>query len=251
MMGRPSRRKLRRLGGREGVAILALLLSMLLTAIAAAAGGHSGAPDASFGRGGRVVVPLPGAMTSRFGPIAAAAGGRLLVAYVSEPDRERWSTVIERREADGAPDPSFGKKGSVAVRGSVTALAEDPSGGVVYGGYGTFGRLQPNSAKDKAFEARASRSLGNFGPATITFDAAGRIVAGGSFSQGGRYHAHEGEAAVMRFGDGRRDRTFASGGIVYLGAASGDTGELGLLPDRSMLVFGRPVMHVAADGTVL
>jgi uncharacterized delta-60 repeat protein len=253
MTDRPNRSKLRRLGRREAVAILALLLSMLITAIAAAAGGHSGAPDASFGRGGRVVVPLPRATApSRFGPIAAAAGGRLLVAYVNEPDRERWSTVIERREADGAPDPSFGKGGSVTVRGSVTALAEDPSGGVVYGGYGTFGRLQPNGAKDKAFDARAPRSLGNFGPATITFDAAARIVVGGSVSSGARYHAHQGEAAVMRFKpDGRRDRTFASGGVVYLGVASGYTGELGLLPDGSMLALGPAVMHVAADGTVL
>ena len=242
-----------RFGRREGVAIFALLLSMLFAAIAAAAGGHSGEPDARFGKGGRVVVPLPGAMApSRFGPIAAGAGGRLLVAYVSESDREHWSTVIERREASGAPDPSFGKGGSVTVRGSVTALAEDPSGGVIYGGYGTLGRLQPNGAKDKAFAAQAPRAGGNFGPATISFDAAGRIVVGGWVSTGARYHAHEGEAAVMRFEpDGRRDRSFNSSGVLYLGVGSEHSGELGLLPDGSMLVLGPAVMHVAADGTVL
>lgn len=253
MTGTEAVRKRRRLGRREAVAILALPLAILFTAMAAAAHRHSGATDASFGRGGRVVVPLPSATDpSWFGPIAAAAGGRLLVAYVSESDLEHWSTVIERREADGAPDPSFGKKGSVTVGGSVTALAEDPSGGVVYGGYGTFGRLQSNGAKDKTFDARAPRSLGNFGPATITFDATGRIVVGGSVSSSARYHAHQGEAAAMRFKpDGRRDRTFDSGGVLYLGVASGHTGELGLLPDGSMLVLGPAVMHVAADGTVL
>jgi uncharacterized delta-60 repeat protein len=231
------------------MAVLALPLAILFTAAAA----HSGATDASFGRGGRVVVPLPSATApSRFGPVAAAAGGRLLVAYVSESDREYWSTAIERRKADGARDPSFGKKGSVTVRGSVTALAEDPSGGVVYGGYGTFGRLQPNGAKDKTFAARAPRSFGNFGPATITFDATGRIVVGGSVSHGARYHSHQGEAAVIRFEpDGRRDRTFDSGGVLYLGEAGEHTGELGLLPDGSMLALGPAVMHVAADGTVL
>jgi uncharacterized delta-60 repeat protein len=141
----------------------------------------------------------------------------------------------------------------VTVRGSITALAEDPSGGVIYGGYGTIGRLQPNGAKDRAFDARAPRSLGNFGPATITFDAAGRIVVGGSYATGARYHAHEGEAAIMRFEPGgRRDRSFDSDGVVYLGGRlEGFGGELGLLPDGSMLALGPAVTHVAADGTVL
>jgi uncharacterized delta-60 repeat protein len=236
------------------IAVGALLVALAAAGMAFAAGrGRSGSADPTFGKGGRVVVSLPPASgSSWFGPIAPAAGGRLLVAYHFSPDRESEDTTIERRNADGTLDRSFGKGGSVKVDGIVSALAEDPAGGVVYGGYGWFGRLGPDGAEDQAFDARAGREIGEFGARTIAFDAAGRIVAGGSYAPGARYHPHEDEAAVLRFApDGTPDPTFGSAGAVFLSGAGDGGGELGLLPDGSMLVVGADLTHLAAGGTVL
>jgi uncharacterized delta-60 repeat protein len=243
----------RRTGAR--IVLVALLAVLAVTGVALAAARRGGSLDPTFGKDGRVVVALPeSASPSQFGPIAPAAGGRLLVAYGSWALGESFVSVIERREPDGALDPSFGRGGSVKVRGGVTALAEDPSGGVIYGGYGTIGRLLPDGAKDKAFDGRHP-TRGSFAPVKIAFDAAGRILAGGSVSTGARYHAHEGQSAIMRLDpDGRRDASFGTGGVAWLGqelVSASLGGEFGLLPDGSILVLGTAVEHLAADGTVL
>lgn len=242
-------RRGRRIGTR--VAALAVLLAALATGATVAAGGRAGAPDPSFGNRGRVVVSLPRTLShSWFGRIAPAARGRFLVAYAG-PLLLAEKSVIERRLPDGALDPSFGNGGSVTVRGIVMDLAEDPRGGVVYSSYGSFGRLGPQGERDKAFDARASRPLEGFGARTIAFDPSGRIVAGGSYAPGARYHPHEGEAAVRRFEpDGTPDAGFGTKGVVYLPFAEG-SGEFGFLPDGSILANGENVTHLAADGTVL
>ncbi len=241
----------RRVGTR--IALGALLLVLLLGGAALAAGGRAGTVDPSFGKGGRVVVPLPGATSPTwFGPIAPAAGGGFLVGYNVSAYSEGETSVIERRQADGALDPTFGRGGKVMVSGWISALAEDPAGGVVYAG-GTVGRLQPNGAKDKAFDRRHPSP--SVGAAQIAFDAAGRIVIGGSVAMGARYHPHEGQSGIMRLDpDGRVDASFGSGGTVWLGQeliSSSLGGEFGFLPDGSILVLGAAVEHLAADGTVL
>ena len=210
-------RRLRRFGRREGVAIFALLLSMLFAAIAAAAGGHSGEPDARFGKGGRVVVPLPGAMApSRFGPIAAGAGGRLLVAYVSESDREYWSTVIERREASGAPDPSFGKGGSVTVRD------RSPRSPKIHPAASSTAATERSGGSSRTAQ-RTRLSLPAL-PAPVEISARRRSAStrrGESSSVAGsppalattRMRAKRRSCASSR--DGRRDRSFNSSGVLY------------------------------------
>ena len=243
----------RRRSSRIGLATL--LLVLLVSGVAVAAGGRPGSPDPTFGKDGRVVVSLPAASSpSWFGPIAPTAAGGSLVVYNVSADIESYTAVIERREADGALDPSFGRGGAVTVRGAVTALAEDPSGGVVYAGYGTVGRLRPDGAKDQAFDSHHP-ARGSFAPVKIAFDSAGRILLGGSVPTGARYHAHEGQAAIMRLEpDGRRDASFGSGGVVWLSEElieSSLGGEFGLLPDGSILVLGGAVEHLATDGTVL
>lgn len=240
----------RGVGGR--IAVAALLLVLLAATVAsAAAGGGPGSPDPGFGKRGRVVVSLPPTMPpSYFGRIAPAAGGRFLVVYAG-PLLDAEKSVIERRLPDGALDRSFGRGGSVIVRGIVMSLAEEPRGGVVYSSFGTVGRLGPHGERDKAFDARASRSLEGFGAKTIAFDSSGRIVVGGSYAPGARYHPHEGEAAVRRFEpDGTPDAGFGTKGAVYLPFAEGK-GEFGFLPDGSILVNGETTTHLATDGSVL
>jgi len=241
----------RGIGARIAVAALLLALVAAAGASAAAGGGGPGRPDPGFGKRGRVVVSLPPTKTeSYFGPIAPAAGGRFLVVYAG-PLVLAEQSVIERRLADGALDRSFGHGGSVTVPGIVTGLAEEPRGGVVYSSFGTVGRLGPHGERDQAFDARASRSLEGFGAKTIAFDSSGRIVAGGSYAPGARYHPHEGEAAVRRFEpDGTPDAGFGVKGVVYLPFAEGN-GEFGFLPDGSILVNGQQATHLAADGTIV
>ena len=149
----------RRVGTRIGLG--GLLLVLLVGGVALAAGPRAGSPDPSFGKGGRVVVPLPGATSpSWFGPIAPAAGGGFLVGYNVSAYSEGETSVIERRQADGALDPTFGREGVVTVSGSISALAEDPSGGVVYAGWtiGGCSRTGPRTRHSTA--ATRARSSG-------------------------------------------------------------------------------------------
>ena len=122
----------RGMGWRIGA--VALALGLLGSGASAAAAGHPGTPDRSFGTGGRETISLPNAEpASRFGPVAAAADGGFLVGQRSEADREAAPGTIERREADGALDPSFGTDGTVPIPHPATALAEDSTGGVITG----------------------------------------------------------------------------------------------------------------------
>jgi uncharacterized delta-60 repeat protein len=236
------------------VAVVALALTLLaVVAAGAALGGRTGTADASSGKAARAVVSLPGAaVSSTFGPIAASTEARLLVAYVKDPDLGQSSTVIERRSADGALDPSFGNGGSVRVRGNVTALAEDAFGGIIYGGNGTIGRLELNGERDPVFDANVPRLSGSFSPTTITFEANYRIVIGGKVSQGARYHAHQGETVVMRLRpDGAPNSGFANDGHLYLGPQNDPSGALGLLPDGSILVAAKELTHLSGHGALL
>jgi uncharacterized delta-60 repeat protein len=241
----------RRIGAWIAASALLLIVLAAGVAVAAVAAGP-GTPDPRFGKGGHVVVPLPdAAVPSRFGPIAAAAGGRFLVAHDLQPDRGGWSATIERRTATGAPDPTF--LHSVKVPATIGALAEDPSGGVVYSAGAKVRRLLPSGAPDKSFGNQGAISINQFRIASIAFDTSGRILVGGRFYNSARYFPHEGETAVWRFDpDGQPDPTFGSEGVTYPdGMYEGGSGELGLLSDGSMLVVGRSIEHLSAAGTVL
>jgi uncharacterized delta-60 repeat protein len=247
-MGRPGAMRGRRCGSL--IAAVALLVVSLAVGMAAAASPkRAGGLDLAFGKAGRVIPALPEASArSLFDLVAVASGGRLLVADVYESDRSEYHTVIERREANGALDPSFGDDGSVGLAGAVDVLTEDPAGGVVFSGSSGMQRLGPTGDYDKAFDknARYNSAKG------IAFDSQGRIIVGRVNPQGPRYHPHEGELEVLRFEpDGRPDPTFGEKSVVYLGQAEGGNGELGLLADGSIVVEGAGVDHLTPEGTPL
>jgi len=229
--------------------LIALVLTLFAAGSSAAAGGRGGGPDPSFGRRGVVIAALPDAAArSTFALVVAASGGRLLDTDVYESDRSEYHSTIERRESGGSLDRSFGDKGSVGLAGFVEMVTEDPAGGVIYSGTGGLGRLEPDGAFDKAFDRNARYSSAD----SIAFDSQGRIVGVRTNPEGPRYHPHEGELEVIRLEpDGRPDPTFGTKGIVYLGAAEEGRGEIGLLPDGSILVNGGGLHHLSADGAVL
>src|ERR1700742_687913 len=99
----------------RGIGLVAVALAVLAWSAVAVAAPRGIAPDPSFGNHGRTIERLPDAYAqSSFGPIAAAADGKYLVAY--EGRGRPWSDAVERRLADGALDPSFGRDGSVEVK---------------------------------------------------------------------------------------------------------------------------------------
>jgi len=232
------------------IAAIVLVVVLLATGVAAGAGRSTGKLDPSFGDGGRTVVSLPPAFgEGSFGPVAPTANGGLLVAYVVKPKERGWFGAIARLLPSGALDPSFGEGGWVAMGHGVDALAEDASGGVLYAGTDGFGRLQPNGARDEAFDARAVPPE-YLELKSIAVGPQGQIVVSGTNPAGPRYHPHESETGLMRFAaDGTPDRTFGFKGVLYLGFTA-EGSEAVFLPDGSMIVGGSPPRHVAADGTV-
>jgi uncharacterized delta-60 repeat protein len=233
------------------LAVGVLLLGLLGGGATALAAGRAGGLDPGFGTRGVATPALPDSVApSSFELIAPAAGGKLLVTYAIEAaGRLHYFTIIERREANGGPDPSFGTEGAVRVEGPVSALAEDSSGGIVYARDGGIERLQPSGAPDKAFDANAS--YGTAHASSIVFDAQGGILVGGVNPEGPRYHPHEGEAEVLRYeADGRPDDSFGTKGVVYLGQAQEGSTQLARMPDGSLLV-GTSLQRVTADGATL
>ena len=233
----------RGMGWRIGA--VALALGLLGSGASAAAAGHPGTPDRSFGTGGRVTISLPNAEpASRFGPVAAAADGGFLVGQRSEADREAAPGTIERREADGALDPSFGTDGSVPIPHPATALAEDSTGGVIYGSsWGDIGRLGPDGKPDRRFDKNARRLSGLI-PETIAINASGQIVIG-AYSEGGARNPILPHPYVMRLDpDGTPDPGFGERGLLSIEKGTPfsyelQSGKLGLLPDSSMLVLAQ------------
>ncbi|HJZ37034.1 MAG TPA: hypothetical protein VJ204_12270 [Solirubrobacterales bacterium] len=245
-------RSVRGMGWRIGV--VALALGLLGSGASAAGAGRPGTPDPSFGKGGRVTISLPNARTaSRFGPVAATADGGFLVGRQSEADREANPGAIERREADGTLDRSFGTDGSAPILHPATALAEDSTGGVIYGSAWGIGRLEPDGKPDKRFDKNA-RGLPELVPETIAINASGQIVIG-AYSEGGARNPVLPHPYVMRLEpDGTLDPGFGEHGLLSIeGSPFSEevrSGKLGLLPDGSMLVLADKVLHVSAAGAV-
>jgi uncharacterized delta-60 repeat protein len=236
------------------VALVAALFALLGSGAVAVAAGGRGGPDPTFGTGGRVVVPLPDSIaTGRFGPIAPTANGGFLVAYSAAAATGPSYDLIERFEADGALDPSFGEGGSATVPYEATALAEDSGGGVVFVDDGVIERLAPDGAPDKAFDQKVGYLAGSLHGKTIAIDPSGRILVGGHFLPGARYYAGQDDAAIVRLEpNGEPDRGFGQKGTAYVSAAyDSNEGEFGLLADGSMLMVGPSVTHIGADGKIL
>jgi uncharacterized delta-60 repeat protein len=236
------------------IGLVTALLVLVGSSAVAVATGRSDAPDPNFGIGGRVVVPLPDTFaTGRFGPIAPAAGGKFLVAYNAGKHLGPGYHAIERIDADGSPDPTFGEAGSEPVEYEVTALAEDEGGGVVFSDDGMVERLGPDGTPDKAFDERIGYFAGLLSARTIAIDRAGRILVGGHFLPGARANAVEHDAAILRFQpDGSPDPSFGKKGSVYVfTSGDADGGEFGVLPDGSMLMIATSLVHIGAEGEVL
>ena len=214
----------------------------------------SGELDPAFGDGGRVVTRRE-VLTGR--ALVRQPDGRLVVGGAACEGATCDMSVV-RYTADGALDGSFGDGGFVRVgwpacgdeppRAGVLDLALEPDGDIVAAGSVcetpsksnvAAVRLTPGGALDPSFGdgGRAVVDVGDFasGATGVAIDAVGRVVLGGGVSLG-----ETPNLAVRLTAAGQPDPLFDGDGVRMLprvGAGS-DTHDVGVLPDRRIVVAG-------------
>lgn len=174
-----------------------------------------GTPDASFGTGGQTVIDFGG--TDWANRIAVQPDGKIVIAGSTAPDSEPLlppyeppasSVVVQRLNANGTADTTFGPGGRavVAESGSWTSagLAIQPDGKLVVSGHVTprywdsisgamtefaVRRFNANGTTDSSFgtAGRAATTYGAFNYAyanDMVLLGDGRIVVGGASSYG-------------------------------------------------------------------
>jgi uncharacterized delta-60 repeat protein len=168
---------------------------------------------------------------------------------------------LARLNADGTLDTSFGNglSGVTGANSSVDAVAVQPDGKILIGGFfstlngvehGAFARLNADGTLDAAF----SDSLFGVGRlTTIALQSDGKILIGGAFAS----VAGVTRGSVARLNaDGTLDTTFGNG----LAGANGVVQDLALQPDGKVIIGGNfnrvngtlrhGVARVNADGTL-
>lgn len=241
--------------GRLAAGLIALAVAACLTApVTATAAPLRGVLDRSFGHRGRALSSLPPAFaSSSFSAIARQADGKLLIAGIVDGRDGRWEGIVQRRDALGNLDPSFGDGGRVVVvrESSVSALAAQADGGVVVGiqeeeslcgSRSTLRRLHPDGARDRSFGKDGRSAPLPLAAELIAVDAQGRLLVAGL----GRYGpctksgVLPAEVRIARLlPGGALDTSFGNGGFV-------GTDSFGDLEDSYATGLG-----VAEDGTIL
>jgi len=149
-----------------GFAVLVSLTLALVPAPPAQAATASSTPDPSFGTNGRVSSPGESSgYTFRYQVVATMAdGGQVYAGGTQVPD---GSFIVDRRTADGAPDPTWGTNGRVEVQPSrfgpttIEAIHVTSTGVVtvaghidegVAGGRGIVARMLANGSLDPSYD---------------------------------------------------------------------------------------------------
>jgi uncharacterized delta-60 repeat protein len=254
-------------GERFRAPIAALLGSVAAMGIllVAPAGGHAqvlrGVLDRSFGHGGRAFSHLGRTLAdSEFTSLARQADGKLLLTgWTKAKGRYEQERIgfVERRDASGGLDRSFGVEGTVAAgeigvydEKGVSSLAVQSDGAILFGdsanqctSSGAVHRLLADGAPDPSFGTKGiSASL----PLTVdhlAVDAMGRIVVAGTLSEFhcGKNGGASELAAARLLPDGALDPGFGAGGVVRmgeLGVTGTSAGGLAVRGDGAVLVAG-------------
>jgi uncharacterized delta-60 repeat protein len=198
---------------------------------------RAGAPDVSFGRGGKVLTDIRGRSYDRAAAVAVQADGRIVVAGSSSAGG-RGEVAIVRYTSGGRLDPSFGRSGKVLSSfggkrddgASDVALQQD--GRIVAAGWsGDPGQGRKRIALIRYLTSgELDGSFGTGGKVLTSFsdqsdDGAnalavqknGKIVvagwSNGDFDSG---WSGEGFALVRYTRGGKLDATFGTGGKVLI-----------------------------------
>ena len=180
--------------------------------------GGDGALDTSFGEGGVVELPwgiATNGVTVGYG-CAIDDEGRIVIAARVLGTYGAFASVgvVARLLPDGALDPSFAGAGYVvgAPGSSALALALQPDGKIVVGGYGRLERYLPDGILDPDFGDAGVSTAGGLLVQDLVVQADGAIVTVGGLT-------------VARFTPaGDLDLAFDGDGMVVVpGTGSGDT----------------------------
>jgi uncharacterized delta-60 repeat protein len=234
-----------------------------VTTVAIARYDTNGAPDPTFGAGGRIVIPF-GTLRSAANDVAIADDGKIVV--VGNADNA-WA--IARFNADGSPDASFEGDGLVLTSfgnnfaeanavsvlddgrivaagtsapdiDSVFALARYNTDGSLDQGFGTGGVVETDVAPDGSDAAHG-----------LAIQADGKIVvAGGAGNDAGTSSSF----GVVRYeADGSLDAGFGTAGITIVTATTFSEGrDIALQADERIVVAGSIFPGLAsADVAVL
>jgi uncharacterized delta-60 repeat protein len=198
-----------------------------------------GSPDASFGDGGRVVVPTvavsPGYFRGVFQSIVEQPDGRLVMVGVAEDSTltptflTAGATALQvvRLTANGAPDPTYGTNGGVLLR-------------AVYDGMTNQFRANGNdpSSASEHFSGLANDYPPRPGVRAL-LDAQGRLVVAADVApSSGEVDPDRRDLVLYRLrADGVLDASFGRTGLVQTSFRSADyLGDAVLRPNGKLLV---------------
>jgi uncharacterized delta-60 repeat protein len=201
-----------------------------------------GAPDLSFGAGGKAVTVV--GESSYIVGLALQPDGKIVVAGTSfESDRQNFT--VARYRTDGSLDPNFGAGGRVITRfgdqDAASAVAVQPDGKIVVVGGSlalhnvtlALARYTGDGGLDSGFGS-GGRVLTDFAHREEAFALAlqpdGKILVGGGSAFGG-------DLALARYdADGGLDASFGAGGKVTTGfGVASAAAQLALQPDGKIL----------------
>jgi uncharacterized delta-60 repeat protein len=223
----------------------------------------TGARDTTFGSNGLVTTAISSTYGAGGAAVVLDGSGRIVVAGYSYTGLLQSSVAVVRYTASGALDTTFGGRGAggkvataVGYSAAATAVALDASGRIVVTGWS---QATSGAARDVAvLRYTASGTLdvlfGSSGKVTtavgpgsdtgyaVAIDGSGRIVIGGSASNG-----NNDDVAVLRYTtSGALDTTFGTGGKVTTAVGPGnDVGRALRLDDVGRIV----VAGSASNGT--
>jgi uncharacterized delta-60 repeat protein len=214
---------------------------------------ENGVPDAGFGSGGFLELPLPGVASASAGALAVDHSGRIVLGLLRASTADfpgDASAALVRLTAAGGLDSSFGSGGEVklgALMGNTPSVIVTRTGTIVaFGGWAARAgtgtaiavRLQPSGRPDETFGTHGEIVDRSATPRAGALDCQGDLIV----SAGGD---------VRRFGpDGRLDASFRSAGAMRVPVGSTDGVAsflaLALLPGGAVVLAGS-----AADGPVV
>lgn len=197
--------------------------------------GGNGVPDTSFGSGGWILAPTPGA-NGTLVDVALTGGGKIIGFgwYNSSPSQSTRHAMFTRLSADGAPDTSFGPNGlrllAFGDGDTPTRMTLQPDGkilGLVNFNIGTeracIGviRVNTDGTTDTAFRSGGNECLTSDNPTipiaigeAVTLQSDGKIVIAGDANH---LSANNGDMLAVRLlHNGQPDPAFGTGGFTWI-----------------------------------